>query len=185
MGYWYPPNIGAWRDGAVMLGGALVGAALRAPLAWAVGPLALPALLWVVACGESSWSADAEGDDGTSVGMMQFQAASFVEPWFGPKERTSPWASGWSSAAHIQSGLLRDPRWLLALWLPAPWCVGAARALWRRGTGGFPGFSALRGWQNNDQGERAPVTTAYLSARLATLALAGALAFGFRRVARG
>lgn len=109
------------------------------PLVWVVaGPFRWIALMQMTAAQESSYNPDAVGDDGRSVGMLQFYDSTWTSLEMGDlSRRTSIAWSAWAAGKYTQGALLNGWGWVWRLFLPY---VGAAymRVLWTNGvTGGL------------------------------------------------
>lgn len=123
-----------WLAAALLAVGALAGWIVT-PLLWPVaGPVRWVALVLATSAQEAGYSSTAAGDDGDSVGMLQFN----VNTWPALTgrdldDRTSPFLSGFYAARYVAEALLASPRW----WLLGVPVVGfvVMRWMWTNGTG--------------------------------------------------
>lgn len=104
------------------------------PLIWlCFGPFRWIAAILMTAAQESSYNASAEGDDGASVGILQFTAPTWEALGGDPDRRTSSMLSGWYAGAYVQNAILTDVRWL---WMAVPvYGYAVMRFLWTHGAG--------------------------------------------------
>lgn len=128
--------MGKFTDGTQFLAGAAVGWVLE-PSLWALPPGTWFAAMVATARAESNFNAAAAGDDGTSVGIAQFQAQTWeaVAPaGWSTRYRTSAYLSGRKSAGYAAAALAENPAvWAVLLYLwPGVW---PWRALWTGGWG--------------------------------------------------
>jgi hypothetical protein len=94
-----------------------------APSSWAIsGPFRLAGIALGQATRESGFSTTAAGDDGRSIGVLQYFDETTDGDPLPSFDRTSPFWSGWYYAQYVGAGLSQDLRWLLlALPLPISW----------------------------------------------------------------
>jgi len=109
------------------------------PLVWVVaGPMKWLALLQMTAAQESTYNPDAIGDDGRSVGMLQFYDSTWEGLELGDlSRRNSIFWSSWAAGKYVQGALLHDFGWIWRLLVPY-YGAAYARVLWTNGvTGGL------------------------------------------------
>lgn len=147
----FPGNSEQWYGALAMTLGALL-SWFAHPLVWPVSwfsPFYWVAMIWTTAAQESGFDPQATGDEGRSVGILQFHDAN-EGIIYKTDNRRSPFWSGYLSAKYVQKAIIHDWRWL-AIASPV---IGMAwfRWLWTSG----PSSEALvAGWTGNDTGETA------------------------------
>lgn len=141
--YW-PSTWESWKNVLVLHLAALVGFVTH-PLVWAVSlfnPAVYLMAIGATAGQESDYSATAAGDDGDSVGLLQFNVNTW--PDLTGREladRTSPWWSGYYAAAYVQDALLASWLWWPLLMIPV-FRIAAYRHLWTHGASASSAESA-------------------------------------------
>lgn len=111
-------------------------------LGWATHPLLWPVYspwrwlfyMGITATQESGGNAGAVGDDGASLGMLQFFQPTRAALGMTDEQAKSPLWSGYYGAVYVSQALLSDWSWWYSLSLPV-YGAGALRVLWRSGIG--------------------------------------------------
>lgn len=171
-----------WRDFGLCVAGAAV-SWLVSPVTWLVlWPGVLVAFLAGLARTESRFDAGCVGDDGASLGIVQFNINNeVVGPLITPVNAATPsdprlsafW-SGWYAVKNVQRALLTSPSWWA---IGIPWLgYGVLRLLWvhgpERGLTRPEGLLSAAWSVMTDPSERdAPGVTAFLVWRAIGLAL--------------
>lgn len=135
MTFSYPSTWAGWRDVAILHVAALVGWFTH-PLLWPVSyfnPFLFLLAIGATASQESTYNRDAAGDGGDSVGMLQYNIATWPDlTGRDLGDRTSPWWSGYYAAAYVQDALLASWAWWPALMVPV-FRIAAFRRMWTNG----------------------------------------------------
>jgi len=127
-----PTGASQWTVAAQLVAGGLVSWLLH-PLIWVLGPVKFVSILLATAAQESTYTADASGDDGRSVGALQFYDTTWTGLELGDLDRRkSVWWSSWAAAKYIADAWVREPGWVWRLLLPY-YGGGYARLLWVNG----------------------------------------------------
>lgn len=107
-----PSSISQWWTAAGVLAGGMAGWATH-PALWVVaGPARWPGILLGTCMSESRWGAYVLGDEGQSVGPMQWHATNVglvSAPTSTSDWRTSPWWSGYAAAVYFARRVVSDP----------------------------------------------------------------------------
>jgi len=107
------------------------------PLVWVVaGPFKFIALMQMTAAQESTYNPNAVGDEGRSVGMLQFYDSTWETLELGDLDRRySVFWQAWAAGKYVQSALLHDLGWVWRLLVPY-YCAAYCRVLWTNGVAG-------------------------------------------------
>ena len=131
--------------------------------------LVMPFFRWLAflagtAAQESGFNASIAGDDGRSVGMVQFYDTTWTAITDGRalEDREKPWMVGYYAAVYLQTALFSNWRWWLIGLPVVGWFLG--RTLWRYGVGKTDVLSTIP--EEIAQGRNLP---AYLAWRLVFL----------------
>ena len=127
------PSTGSqWAVVVQLLIGGLVSWLLH-PIIWILGPVKFVAILLATAAQESTYNNEAAGDEGRSVGALQFYDSTWTGLGLGDLDRrkSALWAS-WGAAKYISDAFTSEPGWVWRLLLPY-FGAGYARLLWVNG----------------------------------------------------
>lgn len=141
---WFPKTLDQWKTLVLLSLGTLAGW-LTHPVLWLVGgPFRWWAMMMSTASQESSFNAMAEGDDGMSIGVLQFwkptwEALGMVNP----DDRMRPFLVGYIATRYVQNAIVADLRWL---YIGLPFVgMGVLRHLWTNGPASATGV-VRAGW---------------------------------------
>lgn len=110
------------------------------PVLWPVGPFCWVARILATAETESGFSPTAAGDDGASVGPLQFKADTWVSVSAAPlSARTEGYASGVAAASYVSLAIATNWRYML-VYVPFFGSI-YMREIWRAGSGSTPSWS--------------------------------------------
>ena len=161
-----PSTASQWTVAAQLIVGGLV-SWLFHPLIWILGPCKFVSILLATAAQESTYTADASGDDGRSIGALQFYDSTWTGLGLGNLDRRrSVWWSSWAAAKYIADAFVDRPGWIWRLLLPY-YGAGYARLLWVNGvsSGLTRDFSEMMAYWNSEGAAR----TAWNTWRLISL----------------
>jgi len=111
------------------------------PIIWiAFGPFRWMAFLQATAAQESTYNPLAVGDDGRSVGILQFYDDTWSDLDLGDLDRrTKIYWQAWAAGKYVQTAMLTGDGWIWRLFLPY-FGAGYGRVLWTHGTVGGLSF---------------------------------------------
>ena len=150
-----PMSSKQWATVAGIIGGGLLGWLVN-PIIWVVvGPFRWVSMLLASSAVESLYGQEDNGDDGTSVGPLQWNDGTWPTVTSRPlTDRSSAFWSAYYAGEYLENGLMSSWRW----WLIAVpfWGFGAFRWLWtggpsagRASTGSFSNVLELMQKQRN------------------------------------
>lgn len=127
--YWPPAS----RAGTVLIFtvAVLLGYLVR-PKLWILGPFGAVRRAWAQVAQESGWNPDAAGDEGGSVGLLQF--SSDKADWYADGWRSSPFVSGWAWGRYVNDAGMA---WILRFAIPV-YGYAWMRYAWTHGAAGDP-----------------------------------------------
>jgi len=156
----------------LLLTGAVLVSYLCHPKAWILGPLGAVRRAWSVAEQESGWNPDAAGDNGGSVGLLQF--SNDKADWYGGDWRRSALLSGWAWGRYVS---LFEWAWIVRFAVPV-YGYAYMRYAWTHGAAGDP--PELATVLEQVKSERSP--GAYVGILLLTAPLSTLLVLGLIKI---